>query len=644
MSPPQVRRGARLLAAFLLLTLPLVPSTAVAVASCSEVAGTATVTMASGDTATLAVSGTDITMNGANCGTTDTVDSIVVNGSSGTQTVNLSLAGGPFAPGATPEATGTSEIEITLSMGSGTDVLNITGSPDADTISLGSLGVNLNADDDADLTTESTETFMVDAGEGNDVVSGLGGDDTGAPFASAITLNGEGGADSLTGGVASDSITGGDGADFLLGEAGNDTILGGPGDDNVGGLAGNDTLVGGAGTDTALYAFADKGVTVNLATSASSGGAGSDTLSGLENVTGSPFDDTVFGNDSPNVLDGGPGSDLLRGGGGADALIGGDGIDTVSYDQATAGVTANLETGATGGGAAGNTISAVENVTGSDFDDTITGDAWDNDLHGGAGDDTLAGGDGNDVVEGGAGNDVLDEGGTANGSDELSGGDGTDTVVYEARVADLTVSLNGGFDDGAAGEGDDIDDDIETVLTGSGNDFIVGDADGRRLDGGPGDDLLIGASGDDILVGGPGIDTADYQTITTGVRVDLGAGQATGGSGNDTLEGIENILGSSGSDVLVGDLGPNELIGGPGDDDLAGARGRDRLSGGSGDDELRGLKGNDVLLGKAGNDLLLGGPKKDRLDGGPGFDECKGGPGPDRVLRCNEKVTVADLI
>ena len=60
------------------------------------------------------------------------------------------------------------------------------------------------------------------------------------------------------------------------------------------GGSGADTLVGGAGTDTADYSASASAVTVNLATNVNTGGdAAGDSLSGIENITGSAYDDTI---------------------------------------------------------------------------------------------------------------------------------------------------------------------------------------------------------------------------------------------------------------------------------------------------------------------------------------------------------------
>ena len=60
------------------------------------------------------------------------------------------------------------------------------------------------------------------------------------------------------------------------------------------------------------------------------------------------------------------GNDTLIGG--ADTLDGGDGTDTASYEGSSAAVTVSLVAGATntGGDAEGDTLSNIENLTGSE--------------------------------------------------------------------------------------------------------------------------------------------------------------------------------------------------------------------------------------------------------------------------------------
>ena len=169
----------------------------------------------------------------------------------------------------------------------------------------------------------------------------------------------------------------------LTGNSGNNTLNGG---------AGADTLIGGTGTDTASYAASLAGVNVSLMTGTGSGGdAEGDTLSAIENLTGSNLDDTLEGNAGANVL------------------AGGAGIDTVSYANVlVGGVTVNLTTTTAQNtiGAGTDTLSGFENVTGSAFNDALTGTTGNNVLAGLAGSDTLNGGAGADTLIGGTGNDT----------------------------------------------------------------------------------------------------------------------------------------------------------------------------------------------------------------------------------------------
>ena len=52
---------------------------------------------------------------------------------------------------------------------------------------------------------------------------------------------------------------------------------------------------------------------------------------GIENLTGSGFNDTLTGDGNANTLSGGAGNDTLNGGAGNDTLDGGAGTDTATY-------------------------------------------------------------------------------------------------------------------------------------------------------------------------------------------------------------------------------------------------------------------------------------------------------------------------
>lgn len=144
----------------------------------------------------------------------------------------------------------------------------------------------------------------------NDYFQGGGADDI---------IRGNGGHDWLAGGGGADRIEGGNGDDILFGENGNDWLYGGNNNDRLNGGSGNDLLDGGAGIDWADFA-GGAAVNVNLAAGTATG-QGNDTLTGIENVLGSSFNDILIGNNGANILAGNGGSDRLTGGGGADIFV-----------------------------------------------------------------------------------------------------------------------------------------------------------------------------------------------------------------------------------------------------------------------------------------------------------------------------------
>ncbi len=325
----------------------------------------------------------------------------------------------------------------------------------------------------------------------------------------------------------------------------NNFILGTNGDDNIDALVGDDVVVTGYGNDVII------------------GGAGDDIISagaGNDNLDGGSEDDTLYG---------GAGNDVLVGGSGNDTLDGGLGNDTANYSSSSSATNVNLSTGIASDGFGGSdTLTGIENLTGSAFVDMFTGDINANIFHGGAGNDNFLGGYGND---------------------ELFGEDDDDT-------------LNGGSDDDAlhGGLGDDIlnGDDGNDVLNGdAGADTLNGGTGHDTLKGGADNDVLIGGQGNDALDGGVGIDTADYSAAISGIIVDLDAGTTVqdGDGGKDTLINIENIIGSSFYDNITGDANDNTINGGLGGDTLTGGNGNDTLDGGAGVDYVYGGDGDDTI-------------------------------------------------
>lgn len=67
------------------------------------------------------------------------------------------------------------------------------------------------------------------------------------------------------------------------------------------------------------------------------GGAGSDTISGFEHLTGSQFNDRLIGSAGANKIVGDSGNDVVIGDAGADTLTGGGGDDAFRYRTPTEG-------------------------------------------------------------------------------------------------------------------------------------------------------------------------------------------------------------------------------------------------------------------------------------------------------------------
>lgn len=401
-------------------------------------------------------------------------------------------------------------------------------------------------------------------------------------------------------------ITGTPGHNALYGTILPDTIEGLAGNDTLFGSAGADVMDGGEGdTDRADYIDSPAAVDVSLLTGLGSGGdAAGDTLTGIEELAGSLFDDTLTGDDGANrllgregddTLSGGDGNDFIRGGPGADVLSGGAGRDKLIYSTSVAAVTIDLGTNsASGGDAEGDTISGFERVVGSSFDDHITGDGQRNSLFGRDGNDTILGGDESDIVNGG------------DGADSLDGGDGTDLLDYTGSDAAVTVNLETLAASGGFAEGDTFSN-FENVRGSAHGDDITGDENANRLHGrdgndtltgGDGNDTMIGGRGADVMDGGDGFDMVSYHAETQNVSVNTRTPQMLGAAAGDTFISIEAVRGTQFGDSLIMGDEDNLLIGLAGDDFLDGGNGNDTLNGGPGADFLHGGEGIDTVTYK----------------------------------------------
>jgi Ca2+-binding RTX toxin-like protein len=181
---------------------------------------------------------------------------------------------------------------------------------------------------------------------------------------------------------------------------------------------------------------------------------GNDMLSGGGILSGAEGNDGLTGSAGADFLDGGAGNDWLDGGPSGDILDGGAGWDVLSYQSAASGVIVNLTTNANGGAAAGDVISNIEVLQGSNFADSLTGIDNGNgngvQLYGEGGDDTLTGKGGGDYLFGGSGADTLDSG---FGCDVLNGGAGADVFRFSTALGAGNVDT---VQDFSVAEGDRI--------------------------------------------------------------------------------------------------------------------------------------------------------------------------------------------
>lgn len=388
-------------------------------------------------------------------------------------------------------------------------------------------------------------------------------------------------------------------------------------------------------------------------------------VTGDDSVDGGAGRDTLFGGRGADTLHGGDNDDVLRGDKGADFLVGGAGFDSAAYDSSSVGQIVDLQNpGLNTGDAAGDIFDSIENISGTDFDDSLYGDVNGNKLtavsgadllSGRAGDDTLLGSDDPNILLGGDGADELRGNGAADtldggaDADLLDGGAGFDTVDYSTATQSISVDLALNAGAGGDAQGDTFFD-IEIILAGAGDDTLIGNSAVNRLAGADGDDVLEGGAGADTLDGAAGIDTVRYTTSNSAISIDFAMNTASGGHAEgDLILFVENIIGSEFDDLLIGDLSNNKITagdgndtlrGGGGEDDLTGGGGADSLSGGEGADFLKGLGGDDSLIGNQENDRVFGGDDNDFLKGLGGADRLGGNTGADRIFGGDDNDTL----
>lgn len=503
----------------------------------------------------------------------------------------------------------------------------------------GGLAVRMQAEDMADMPMGPVswfddESIRFEAKGGatfdiRDLVSGVARGDgfrtaiLGTAQADAIDLSAERVSAYVNAGQGNDTITGTRVADFLVGGAGDDMLSGGIGNDSFIGGGGADVIYGGTGADLAIWNAATDGADrVDL-------GAGRDTVQ-----VGAPagsqlrliFTSAEVGNgnaDDSGVLanqDGGLAvrlalEDAAGEPGASVARFDDEGIRFVAAPGASFDVR-DLVAGTQRGDHFGTA------VLGTVGDDRVAerGAMTAVYANAGGGNDTVIGGTGDDFLVGGGGNDRLVGGA---GSDSLLGGLGDDTAVLSLRqpgadMIDLGVGMDQVEVSGAGARQVRVTFTSAEVGNGSAND-------GGMLanqDGGLAMRLSLEKANGSLTATTHRLDDEGIRLVSTdGATFDV-RDLVSGAARGDAFGVV--ALGTQGADSLDESASAEAVYinAGQGDDMVRGGKGADFLVGGAGADWIWGNGGADTLLGGGGDDWLTGGAGADVVlfTGGDGMD------------------------
>lgn len=429
--------------------------------------------------------------------------------------------------------------------------------------------------------------------------------------------------------------------------AGNDTVIGGAGNDFIDGGVGNDSISGGSGNDN-LYGGLD-----TLADTLS-GGAGDDTYILVDTK------DTIIDTDGTNSI-------ILNSSFKENSLD----LDNTANSYANAKIS-NIDASGTSLGLnlKSNHLNAGT-IQGGKGNDTITGSDGADELYGNAGNDVIYGKSGHDKIDGGAGDDTILIDVSEPMSDFLlAGGSGIDTIkiIGENSTPQYGIVLIDNYLDIENIDGSAITDKEQQLI-------LMGNKFANTIIGGSGDDFINGLGGADKMVGGAGNDVYGVDSYLDTVIENVGGGDKDAISigqynpmgttaftiaanvenldfsslsldldkdgrynENDTAENTAkeylatSKLSFSGNalnnEIILNDTYGNYI-------NAFGAAGNDTIVGGSGNDSIDGGLGNDSLFGGAGNDTLFGG--LDTIS-----DTLVGGAGDDTYVLVDTKDTIVD--
>lgn len=174
-------------------------------------------------------------------------------------------------------------------------------------------------------------------------------------------------------------------------------------------------------------------------------------------------------------------------------------------------------------------------------------------------------------------------------------------------------------------------DKYDNMIWGNNADNVIKGMNGNdTLYGGGGNDFIRGGNGNDVIVGN-NVSQTDINIfkdlVDSSAKNLLDKLQVS----DTTLNGINDIYGDAGNDIIIGGNNSDLIYGGKGNDYIYGGDGRNAIYGEAGNDILVGGFDSDRLFGGAGNDYLYGFADDDTIDGGAGNDHIYGGGGNDRI-------------
>jgi Ca2+-binding RTX toxin-like protein len=447
-------------------------------------------------------------------------------------------------------------------------------------------------------------------------------------------------ADVLVGSNNNDTIYGNNGADTLWGMQGDDSIYGGAGNDIIFGVQGNNRLEGDSGND---LIFGGTGNDVIR------GDDGNDTLYGKvgnNNIDGGANDDIIYAGTGTDIIDGGADNDTLRFDGGTQRVVVNLGSDALSYDATTINANRFINSWLNGGSEQTGTVTDIENIDGTQYNDTMRGNSERNIIKTGEGDDYIFASLGNDEIHG--------DGNTSGHGDWVNfslittvDGVNVDILTQDnanfrhdnaGTITDYNQTLFGIENIIGTAQDDHIkgsDGATNTLMGGAGADEIYGVGGENQLYGDAGNDTIYSGTGNDYINGGANNNTVDYtdRHNASNVRVNLSNSSQTHNSGTatatmtgatsgmtDTLVDIHNVNTGGGYDTVWGSNGTNIINTGAGNDVIYGMGGENTIYAGSAADTIYGGSGVDSIYGEDGNDIIIASAGADIIDGGADLD------------------------